>query len=347
MNLPILAIDMGYGDTKAMSYGPTNPRLVFRSAFAPFRSSGVPLGTSYGITVETSRMDMDLGPESRNVGPFIVGDKSPLYPGATEPAGKERLGTDAALLFIGEAMLRSGISGDFILSTGAPLDLFAEESRKASRLSGVDITVKSTKGQTVKGRIVNVITRPQGFAAAMALRGADKFPKVPGIAVLVDIGSRTTDVMSIALTETGEGLDPIPPLCFSIPVGVGEFLNRIGEGISRELKDFQPQRTLIQANLGQKMFHYSGKSCELAPIEAAARTSTVGVIVEEIRRRFGEQIPMVVSLAVVGGGAKPNLLAPVSRGLFPGAVPLEIDPDHAVFMNTEGYLLAAIEQANH
>ena len=337
----VLAIDIGYGDTKvAVNQKP----FSYRSGYAPYRASEVGLGSSYGITATISEDVSDnLFPRTpqakRTIGPFIVGDKSTLYPGYTEPVGNARLGSDEALPLLAEAILRSGLSGEIILSTGAPLDLYAMEKDSVQNWLGRTITVNSTDGRSASVKISKIVTRPQGVAAAIALVSLNLMPADHGIGVIVDIGSRTTDVVSLALSPSD--IDPIRPLCFSIPVGVGDFLNFISEGIGRELQGFRPQRALVQASLAKDTFTAGGRSCALKPIVEQARKSVVTSLGNEIRRRFGEQSGLVVAVAAVGGGAVPNLLGPATSLLFPGISPLAITAEDSVYMNAAGYLVAA------
>jgi len=337
----VLAIDIGYGDTKvAVNQKP----FSYKSGYAPYRSSEVGLGSSYGVTATITedindRLFAGGTPSKRTIGPYIVGDKSTLYPGYTEPVGNSRLGNDDAIPLLAEAILRSGLSGDIVLSTGAPLDLYGMEKDAVQQWFGKTINVTATDGRSTTVRIAKIVTRPQGVAAAIALVSLKVMPSDHGIGVIVDIGSRTTDVVSLALSPSD--IDPIRPLCFSVPVGVGDFLNFISEGIGRELKGFRPQRSLVQASLGKDVFTYGGKSCPLKPIVEQARKAVVTSLGNEIRRRFGEQAGLVVAVAAVGGGALPNLLGPATSLLFPGIEPLAISPEDSVFMNAAGYLVAA------
>lgn len=339
--MEILAIDIGYGDTKVAAH--LKP-FSFKSGYAPFRVSDVGVGNSYGITItlsdnKTENLFASTPIPKRTFGPFIVGDKSTFYPGYTEPVGNARLGSDDALPLLGEAILRSGLEGDIVLSTGAPLDLYSIEKESAQKWLDNTITVESTDGRKTTVCIKKIVTRPQGVAAAIALTSLHLMPVEHGIGVVVDIGSRTTDVVSLALSPSD--IDPIRPLCFSIPVGVGDLFNFISEGIGRELKGFRPQRAQVQSLMGKDTFKLGDKSCALKPIVEQARKSVMTSLGNEIRRRFGEQASLVVAIAAVGGGALPNLFGPSTSMLFPGIKPLEISAEDAVYMNAAGYLVAA------
>lgn len=336
--MEILALDIGFGETKGMFKDKT---FTFRSGFAPFRKSDAAGSHSYGITV-TAKLKKPNGEiEEKTLGPYIAGDKSMLYPNFTEPLSDERLGTDGALVLLGEAIVRAGAYGEIALATGAPLDLFVKERESVKVWKDMELTVSTTNGKNYKVKISEIFMQPQSLGAAIALENLDRFPRLPGIGVVIDIGSKTTDIVSLAMSENEEPLDIIRPLCFSLRGGVGDFFNRIGNGIARELGTFRPQTGLIKAAIGKETFSFSGKSCALRPIETAIRNEVVQSIQNEIRLRFGEQLPLVVAVAVVGGGAKPFLLGSVVEGLFPGAEIVPVELDIAPLMNAAGFCSAA------
>lgn len=328
-----LAIDIGYGETKVAV---DQKSFSYRSGFAPFRESDVDVGTAYGIKIAVqSPQDQPY----RDIGTYIVGDKSVLYPGYTEPVGNERLGTEEGLVLLAEAIFRADLNGDIVVSTGAPLDLYGKEKKNAAKWEGLKLVVTGTNGRQCAVTIAKVITRPQGVAAAIALTSLNMLPSESGIGVVVDIGSRTTDVVSLALSP--KDVDPIRPLCFSIPVGVGDFMNFVGEGLSKAFGGFRPKRSLVQNALGQAVFTYGGKSCEMAPIVDRARNAVVTSLSNEIRRRFGEQGEFVVVAAAVGGGSLPDLLGPVVGRLFEGVPLVTVSAEDSIFMNAAGYLIVA------
>lgn len=326
----ILAIDIGYRDTKVKTSDKT---FSFASSYAPFRSSDIGIGSSYGIATH-------IGPHTNESleNTVIVGDKAYLYPGSIEPVSNGRLGTDEVLPILGEAILRGNLNGDIVLSTGAPLDLFLREKDSVKRWENKEITVRSTNGRKNSVVIRKIIMYPQGVAASIYLFSSYELPKKPGfIGVVVDIGSKTTDVVTLSL----EDREPIRPLCFSIPRGVGDYFNAIADGISKEIGGFRPDRTIIQNCFMDEKFVYEGRTVSMGPIVSAARSAEMGSISNEIRRRIGEKSSLVQLVVAVGGGALPKLLGRMGYSLFQGANVREINETEAKFANALGYYTAA------
>ena len=124
-----------------------------------------------------------------------------LYPNFTEPLSDERLGTDGALVLLGEAIVRAGVYGEIALATGAPLDLFVKERESVKVWKDMELTVSTTNGKNYKVKIAEIFMQPQSLGAAIALENLDRFPRLPGIGVVIDIGSKTTDIVSLAMSE--------------------------------------------------------------------------------------------------------------------------------------------------
>jgi len=329
--MKILAMDIGYGDTKVMY---ENKKFIYPSGFAPYPRRELGVGNSYGIACR-----MTGRPE---IGPFIVGEKAQLYPGFTEPiepTGSARLSSDSVIPLIGEAVIRSGASGTVVLSTGAPLDLYALERAGIRDFTGKHLIVETTNGLRREITIGSVVSRPQGVAAAVALASEGLFPSIPGLGVVIDIGSRTTDIVTVSLSDD---LDPVKPLCFSIPVGIRDFLNVIADAIGKECQGFRPKRQLIQASLSKPTFTVGKKSVLLPVFIQEARKSIATMLSNEILSRFGEQSGFVTAVCGVGGGASPLLLGKTIHTLFPGAqevlLPEGIGPE---YLNVMGYNVAA------
>lgn len=319
----ILAIDIGYGDTKVRV---DNNVFKFKSGFAPYRHADLGLGSTYGLSISID----DL-----SIGPVIVGDPSVHYPGFIEPSENKRLGTEDGLPLLAEAVVRAGISGDIVLSTGAPIDLYQSEKDNLKKWLNRVIKIRTTNNTSHDIRIVEAITRPQGIASAIYLASEEKFPKEHGIALIIDPGSRTTDVISISLPS----LDPIKSLCFSIPVGVSDLFNGIATSLGKELNGFRPKRNIVQKQYANKFFEFRGKKVELQPIIEANKDIILGQLENEIRKRIGDQADDIIAIAGSGGGALDDLLGNILTRLYPGVyvIPFsEVSKDPS-FMNVNGY----------
>lgn len=330
-NLDILAIDLGYGDVKVMT---KSKRFTFTSGYAPFRPADMGIGVAYGTSVQV---------DGRTMGPHIVGEKAKYYPGYTEPVGDSRLGQEEILPLIAEAMVQAGddLNGDIILSTGAPLDLYPKEKSSINRWLNKTFVLNTTNGFSRAVTIRKIITRPQGIAAAISLAAEKKLPRTPGIGVIVDIGSRTTDIVSIAL----EHLEPVRPLCFSIPIGVGDFFNAAAEGIGKSLQGFRPKKSLVQQLVSHTKYAHAGNTILLPPIFTQARTVTETTIANEIKTRLGEQASFVTTVIGVGGGAVESILGGVLHKILPGVTVIALSPEESVYKNAEGYYVIAAESS--
>ncbi len=323
----ILAIDIGYGDTKVKS---ANKTFKFKSGFAPYRHVDLGLGSTYGVEVWVDKVA---------IGPVIVGEPAVHYPGFVEPSENSRLGSEEAIPLLAEAVVRADLHGDIILATGAPIDLYQNERINLKKWLNKVISIKTTENTTHDVRIVETITRPQGIAAAIFLASENKFPKEHGIALVIDPGSRTTDIVAISLPS----LDPIKSLCFSIPVGVGDLFNGIATSLGKELNGFRPKRGNIQQQFENEFFEFRGRKVELQPIIQVNREIVMVQLENEIRKRIGDQAEDIIAIAGSGGGALDMLLGQILSRVYPGVsvIPCGDGVSDPSFMNVEGYYVIA------
>lgn len=322
-----LSIDIGYGDVKVIGDGKSS---AFLSGYAPFSETDIGFGHAYGLRIVIPEKSLVLGP-------VIVGDRARTYPNYYEPSGDFRLGSDEALPLLAQAILEMGMSGEIVLSTGAPLSLYKREKLAAKNWEGIHLNVNSTDGRSHSVYISKVVTRPQGVAAAIALVGRKLIPREPGIGLIVDVGSRTTDVVAISL----ETLDPIPNLCFSIQAGVATMLNNLSDLIANQVGGFPPQRAMLLRVMNKSEYTFSGRKVELLPLVEKARNAVAGGITHEIRRRLGAEIDQVIAVAGAGGGALPVLLGKAIRDIVPHIDAIILPGDGPRYLNVEGYDLVA------
>ena len=339
LNQNILAIDIGYGSTKVRT---ESDRFVFPSGYAPFRTQDLGYGSTYGITVRVKGLG---GPE---VGPFIVGSTAArMTPGYTEPMealGHSRLSSEDMLPILGEAIVRGKLQGDIILSTGGPLDMYAREKAGVQRWAGKTIEVATTDGRVHTVTITKVLTKPQGIAASIALSGMGAFPDIPegeeDMCTLLDIGRKTTDVVTVLLTQSK--IEPIKDLCFSLNLGVGDFLNTVGERLSRVMQGVAPPMPIVEDAVRRGKLKYAGQEYDMIPVVKVAREEKSAQLTDEVRRKFSEKAGYVRHVIGTGGGALPLYWGQVFTTLFPGADVLTPAPEDVVYLNVEGYYLFAV-----
>lgn len=324
----VLAIDIGYGDVKVMA---NNHRFSFLAGYAPFRGGDAGYGNSVGLRYAIP----ELG---QTDGPFIVGDKSRLFQNYLEPSGDGRVGSVDALPLLAKAIFDARLEGEIVLSTGAPIELYKHEKGHASTWEGVHLDIHDTKGEARSVFISKVVLRPQGVAAAISLVGRKLMVRDPGLGIVVDIGSRTTDIATLSLEESGPP-DMIEGLCFSIPKGVVDMVNKVAEQIGARLGGFPPPRHLVQKVMHRPTYTFSGVNVDLAKMVEAARHDVGRAIVNEIRRRLGDALGQVVAIAGAGGGARPELLGSVVDGVVPTLRPTHLAGDGSTYLNVEGYYI--------
>ena len=315
-----VGVDLGFGAVKAVWHG---GKAVFPSVW-----SEAPEGdaSSWGLAGAPAPLEVD----GRRV---IVGPAADRRPGAHRPFGDGRLADPEALPLLAAALWASGVQGDVSLGSGTPLGRFGVE-RDAARhaLEGRSLRL-SCNGHQTTVRIARLVLRPQGVGAALWLLTRDLLPAA-GLAVIVDIGTRTTEIVTLDLADAS----PVLPLCWSTAVGV----TQAAESLAAEAEaatNWPPPADLCLARLrGQSPTWYRRALPEPGPhLDRLAST-----IRADILRRVGDAAGRVAALALVGGGCV--LLADRLHGALPGAA-VALTADEAVAANAEGYRTAALAQA--
>lgn len=326
----VVSVDLGYGDVKVVD--PAGGHHKIPARLAPYS------GTD-DLSVDTSVLAFSVngGP------PVVVGEKAVRYPGAMEPLADNRLADPETLPLLAAAIWQSNVEGDIVLASGAPLDTFAAEKPAVIQaLKDKDLRLIPVNGESRDVTIRDLVLRPQGIAAALWLAANDLLPRDGGLGVVVDIGSRTTDVVTLSLDD----LEPIRPLCFSIAVGVGDAVTRLGEAVAREAGTLRPPRHIAQQALTlpeSAALRFSGKTIQVHELATRIKQEVANQIRHELRQRLRDRLVEVVAAAPVGGGANPRLLLDAVNGLGPGAEVVRIPEADKMgpFANVLGYRLAA------
>ncbi|MDA8147050.1 MAG: ParM/StbA family protein, partial [Thermaerobacter sp.] len=180
----LIAVDIGYGDTKVV--GADGRRHRFPSRWAPHRAA------SWGIG-STARV---LSVDGRE--PFAYGEAADGLPGCREPQEDGRLTDPATLPLLAAAIHAARVpdGAEVVLGSGLPLgsyDLEAHAAREALR----GRTLAIGQGKDVRRvTIRKVVLRPQGVGAALHLVATGVLRATSGLLLVVDVGSRTTDVLA-------------------------------------------------------------------------------------------------------------------------------------------------------
>ena len=312
-----IGVDVGYGAVKwAGSLG----RDTFASAWAPH----VKGAETWGI----GTADRPLTVDGRAV---LVGDRAASRPGAHRPFADGRLADPESLPLLAQALWQAGVAGDVILGSGTPLGMFAQEKDAAKAALEGRVLTLGDGTHTTTVRIARLVLRPQGVGAALFLASQGRLPQGAGYLVLVDVGTRTTDVLTLEAAD----LSPVMPLCFSLEAGAATAAESLAASAQAATGHLPPADLAMAALRGPVTWR--GKA--LGGPEAGPHLDALAAgIRDEVRRRFGADAGRVLAVAVVGGGGV--LLADRLVDVLPGrAVP--VSSEEAVFANALGFARAA------
>lgn len=309
-----VGIDVGYGAVKWVGASGSGS---FASVWCPYASSA----ESWGIGGTARPLHVDGVP-------VLVGAEG--RPGAHRPFADGRLADPEALPLLAQALWAAGVQGDTVLGSGTPLGLFAQE-RAAARAALEGRTLRLSDGVSERiVRIARLVLRPQGIGAALHLAAQDRLPEPPGLLVVLDIGTRTTDVATLDMSD----LSPVVGLSFTCEVGVATAAESLAASVQSATGHLPPP-DLATAALRGDAARWRGvplpSGCEHLDALADA-------IRAEVQRRFGAEAGRVVAVAPVGGGAA--LLADRLAAILPAEI-VSITSDGSVFANARGFYAAA------
>jgi hypothetical protein len=263
--------------------------------------------------------------------PLVVGDAAASHPAARRPFGDGRLADPETLPLLAAALWQAGVEGEVALGSGPPLGSFAAEKDAArAALEGRVLRLSDgARERTV--RIARLVPHPGGWRGAL-LAARALLPPSGGYAVIVDVGTRTTDVMAASLRD----LSPVFDLCCSFGLGVATAANALARDVQRRTGHLPPFDAAAEALREPQPWHSGaiGGADEAAPhLDALA-----AAIRREAPRVFGDAAQQVAAIAMVGGGAV--LLGERLRGLLPGRV-IALTDQERVQANAVGFCWAA------
>jgi actin-like ATPase involved in cell morphogenesis len=318
-----VGIDLGYGDTKVI--GVDGRREKFPSRWARYDAK------SWGFGGSILSLAVDDGE------PFIFGENA-TGAGVREPLGDGRLSSADSLPLLAAALWISG-AGDggaqtsISLGSGTPLGTFDQEVAAAREsLEGKTLTIKANNGQTRQIHIEKLVVRPQGVGAALYLVEKGLVKSQPGYGLVVDVGSRTTDVLTINLMN----MEPVVEMSFSIEAGIGDAVSNIGKLIARQTGFVVPTDVARQALTSPVMFKQ--RQVGGAEVGAPILKELSNRILDSLRANLRGELDRVTALIPVGGGAA--LIGQTLDVLAPGAL-VTAAPEDLQFANALGYKDAA------
>ncbi len=318
-------MDLGYGDTKVV--GDNNKMEKFPSRWITTEAR------NWGIGGNIPILSIDDEPS------FAFGDNA-IGVNIREPQGDGRLSDKNALPLMAAALWTSA-SGknsqttEVTVASGTQLGAFDRENETAKKLfEGKELKIKATTGEEQKFKISKLVLRPQGVGAAIYLLDKGLIKQQYGNGVIVDIGFKTTDVLSINL----KNFEPMVESSFSIQAGVGDVVSGISKEIARETGFIVPADVAREA-ISQKVV-FKQKEVGGPIVSEPLLNELAQNIIDEIRGNLREDIDRITSLIPVGGGSV--LVGHKLEELAPGHM-VKVLPEDAQFANVLGYRIAAAQ----
>lgn len=313
-----LAVDVGYGYTKALS----DRRACFPSACAP-----APPDMGFGLfAAMPHRVEIVRGNRTER---YLVGEAALRSRTAAVTLAREKPPEVHDVLLLAAACL-VGAGRGTSLAVGLPLAYFRTQRQGlAERLTGLTAQVSVDGGPPREIDFAGVRVVPQGAGVVLAE------PRLPdGLVGVVDVGYHTTDYL---LAEVRDG-QPVPLLdyCGSVEAGAhlvagavaGEFASQTGAPL-----DVAEAVQVVEWVRKGRPVCYDGRPLELVAAYRTACQEAGRLIAQRILAVWGSRARLAREILLAGGGAL--LLERALCAELPAAR-LVVDP---VFANCRGYLM--------
>lgn len=326
---PAVAVDVGYGFTKAVSSA--GQRAIFPSIVAPdlgdvLALSGVFGGQAPGYRVRVRRI-------SGEAADCLVGEAAQSSFLASGFLGTEKPAELHDLLLLTAAYLvGAGGAGPFPvqcdLAVGLPLAFYkAQKDALKARLEALSAWVSVDGGEERYVSFRKVLVVPQGAGVVFA----QGLPEGRGFAGVVDIGEYTTDYLLVDL-ETG---GPVVEACGSVQAGCHLVAHRVAQAYQEATGEPLPPRMARRvlrevAEVGRTV--YRGRELDLSAAYREAVDQVADAIARQVLSAWRDYTARLACTHLAGGGAL--LFGQRLAKAFPNPVVVE-DP---VFANARGYL---------
>jgi plasmid segregation protein ParM len=328
----IVAVDVGYGYTKALS--DAGGRACFPSVAAPDGEDALGVAGFFGGAPGHS---VAVRPPEGPAGRWLVGEAARASFFASGFLGAEKPAELHDVLLLAACRL-AGAGGEGplpgqtpVLAAGLPLAFYrAQKDALRDRLSRLAAWVSADGGPERWISFARVVVLPQGAGVAFA---EDDLPD-GGFAGILDLGHFTADYLLIDL-EAGR---PVPEACGSLEVGchlIGKavaraFQARTGEPLPQRMESY----VLRLAREGRPVQH-RGRDLDLSEEFRAAAEEAARTAARQVLSAWADWAKFLGVTLLAGGGAL--LLKDALLRAFPNAR-VAADP---VFANARGYLRMA------
>ncbi|SMB96682.1 plasmid segregation protein ParM [Thermanaeromonas toyohensis ToBE] len=322
----LLAVDQGYGYTKAVAGG---KKVVFPSVISPAGETDLGLGKiSWGHLVTVRSQSSTVRRQ------YFVGDLALKCGVAAQlTLARNKLSREISDLLLLTAAYLAGAEGQVTLAYGLPIAYYRHQRDEARRsLQGMAAYVCVDNGPEKYISFGHVAVFPQGVGALFSV---DRLPE-EGLVGLLDIGFYTTDYLLVEVRK--DRVDPLPNYFGSIEIGVSSAMKAFGE---RFLKVTGRPLSLveIQELWGRSRITFEGEKLELEPMQNESRIAVAQAIVEGVSAAWAQKSSYVDVIYLAGGGGLEFL--PVLRQMLRKDVILVPEPQYA---NALGFCRMALRQ---
>lgn len=332
MTTDLLAIDIGYGYTKAMTH---RERVIFPSMVGPAEQirfeSDMMANNGNGITLEV---------DGRR---YFVGERAALQSAsASQTLATARTGSvEQTVLFHAAASDLVRTTADHVIVvTGLPVADFDERKKAALEevFLGREHLVQREGKHRRRFRVTNLYIVPQAFGSLFSLvlnrRGkAENGDLTQGRVGIVDVGTFTTNfILADRLRYVESGSD-------SITSGMSEMLGKTAKDLKREFDlDWIGQLGRVDHAVRDRSVEVYGEQVDIATIVDHHLNDLGQTIVSKALSLwdYGADLKAVI---VTGGGSLE--ITRYLQAVYPHAQRVAGDPQ---FANVEGFLRAGLRR---
>ncbi|MTI85645.1 MAG: ParM/StbA family protein [Firmicutes bacterium] len=315
----VVAVDVGYGFTKAVSG--SGKRICFPSVISPARD--LPLAElADNSTGHKVKICKEGGQEEEYfVGELAMQEGHSVH--FTLDDVKHKHPAHDIVLLTAAALLEPESINKLVV--GLPVDYYREQGKSLkSHLQNLSATVSVDGKPEVLLSFEEIHVYPQGAGALLTVSDLPG----GGIAALVDVGHKTTDCVAIEIKNGSSR--PVQSMCVSVEAGILHVHKAVSEEFLKRTGIRLPANYTEQVMRDGQIW-FRGEKVDLGQTLKEKRRVVARAIVDGVMASWGDRADFVRQVYLAGGGV---LELPELSDMLKGS---SIVPD-AQFANALGFL---------
>lgn len=305
------AVDIGFGFTKAISE--QGREVVFPSAVAKTVLTDLGFGTFKDYYINYNNQTYAVGKAALD----SIAPETNFTP--------ERFTSNFARILVLTSFLATGVEGEVELGLGLPLMFYKTLKDKVKDyFEYSEDTVIDKENIAHSYHIVRCEVFPQGVGAFFTLD-----QQLSGRYCLVDVGFRTTDVITVEVEE--ENIEPILDLCFTIDKGMSLAIEKLSLLFERKFNVSYDSKFLMDIH-ERLSIPVRGRQVNIEEIKNDVYQTVANDIVQSVLKKLHNELDSLGCIFVAGGGA--FYAASILQRTFENVQVL----DNAQFANAKGFL---------